>query len=136
MAAIAISSNVSVSKPRLITGRTLTAIVTLFMLFDAIMKIIKEPHVLAASAEFGFSPNTIALIGTILLVCTVLYAVPRTAVLGAVLMTGYLGGAVVSQMRVGHGLFECIFPVLAGVLAWAGVYLREERLAALFPLRK
>jgi hypothetical protein len=138
MATIALSPNAAlpVSKPRVITGRTLTTLVTLFLLFDGIMKVIKEPHVIAASAEFGFSPNTIALIGAILLVCTALYAVPRTAAVGAVLLTGYLGGAVVSQMRIGHGVFECIFPVLFGALAWAGVYLREERLAAVLPLRK
>jgi hypothetical protein len=138
MAALAFSSNpaLPVSKPRLITGRTLTTLVTLFLLFDAIMKIIKERHVLAASAEFGFGPNQIAMIGGILLACTALYALPRTAVLGAVLLTGYLGGAVVSQIRVGHGLFECGFPVIFGALAWAGVYLRDSRLRPLLPVRE
>jgi hypothetical protein len=76
------------------------------------------------------------MIGGILLFCTALYALPRTSVLGAVLLTGYLGGAVVSQIRVGHGLFECVFPVIFGALAWAGVYLRDARLSPLLPVRE
>jgi DoxX-like family len=129
-----VSTDPSASKSALWTGRILSALVILFLLFDAITKIIKEPHVLAASAEFGFSPNTIALIGAILLGCIVLYAIPRTSVLGAVLLTGYLGGAVVSQIRVGHGTFECIFPIIFAALAWVPIYLRESRLRELIPL--
>jgi DoxX-like family len=128
-------SATSISKPALWTGRVLGTLVVLFLLFDGITKVIKEPHVIAASAEFGFSPNQIVLIGAILVFCTVLYAIPRTAILGAILVTGYLGGAVVSQIRVGHGLFECIFPVIFGALAWLALYLREERLRALVSLR-
>ena len=91
-----------------LTGRILTALVALFLLFDGITKIIKERHVIAASAEFGFSADQIVMIGAILTACTILYAIPRTRILGAALLTGYLGGAVVSQIRVGHGLFECV----------------------------
>lgn len=126
---------ISTSKAALWTGRTLSALVVLFLLFDGITKIIKERHVIAASAEFGFSANQIALIGTILTVCTVLYAIPRTRIIGALLLTGYLGGAVVSQIRIGHGWFECMFPVVFSTLAWVAVYVREPRLRALAPWR-
>jgi hypothetical protein len=137
MAATALPTNpaVPISKARLYSGRVLSVLATLFLLFDGIMKVIKERHVVAASAEFGFTPNTLALIGAILVVSTVIYAIPRTSILGAILLTGYLGGAVVSQIRVGHGLFECVFPVIFGALAWGALYLRDNRLHALIPLR-
>ena len=117
-------------------GRSVSTLVVLFCAFDGIMKAIKEPHVIAASAEFGFSADQIALIGALMLACTILYAIPRTAILGAVLLTGYLGGAVVSNIRVGHSLFECIFPVIFGVLAWGGIFVREPRVRGLIPFRE
>ena len=126
---------ISTTRTALWTGRILSALVVLFLLFDGITKIIKERHVIAASAEFGFSADQIVLIGAILTACTILYAIPRTRILGAALLTGYLGGAVVSQIRVGHGLFETVFPVIFGALAWLGVYVREPRLRALAPWR-
>ena len=75
-------------------------------------------------------------IGVLLFVSTILYAIPRTAVLGAVLLTGYLGGAVAIQMRAGSSTFETVFPVLFGVIAWAGIYLRDCKLRAVFPVRR
>ena len=133
MAAITTSFPVvsQTSKAALWTGRFLSGLVVLFLVFDGAMKVIKERHVIAASAEFGFTANQIALIGAILLGCTLLYAIPRTAVLGGMLLTGYLGGAVVSQIRVGHGAFECVFPVIFGTLAWAALYLRQTRVREL-----
>jgi hypothetical protein len=74
-------------------------------------------------------------IGIILLICTVAYAIPRTSILGAILLTGYLGGAVATQLRAGNPLFETIFPIIFGVLIWAGVFLRDDRLRALVPFR-
>ncbi len=74
--------------------------------------------------------------GVLLLVCTAVYVIPRTAVLGAILLTGYLGGATAAQVRVNHPLFETVFPVMFGVLIWAGAVLREDRLRALIPLRR
>jgi len=124
------------SKTLIWVGRTVSALVVLFCAFDGIMKVIKEPHVIAASAEFGFSASEIVLIGVLMLGCTILYAIPRTTILGAVLLIGYLGGAVVSNIRVGHPLFECIFPVIFGALAWGGVFVREPRLRELIPFRK
>jgi len=126
----------SESKTRLWAGRILTGLAVLFLLFDGITKVVKERHVLQAAAELGYSADSMVTIGMLLLACTVVYVVPRTAVLGAVLLTGYLGGAVATNVRVGHPLFECIFPVIFGILVWAGLFLREPRLGALMPLRK
>jgi hypothetical protein len=83
----------------------------------------------------GFPVSTIPLIGAVLLLCTAIYLIPRTAVLGAVLLTGYLGGAVASQLRVSSPTFETLFPVIFGVLIWAALFLRDARLSAFFFLR-
>ncbi|PYT82680.1 MAG: hypothetical protein DMG40_05240 [Acidobacteria bacterium] len=119
------------------TGRILTALAVLFLLFDGITKVMRVPAVLKASAQLGLSDKLIVAIGVTLLLCTGLYVIPRTAVLGAVFLTGYLGGAVSIQLRVGNPLFsETLFPVYFGVLVWLGLYLRESRLRALVPLRR
>jgi hypothetical protein len=89
-----------------------------------------------AAVRLGFAVNLMPGIGILLLVCTLVYLIPRTAILGAVMLTGYLGGAVAIQMRAGSPPFENVFPVLFGILVWAGVYLRECRLCAIFPLRR
>ncbi|ABF41214.1 conserved hypothetical protein [Candidatus Koribacter versatilis Ellin345] len=122
----------STSKAALWTGRVLSSVAILFLLFDGLMKVILEPHVVAASGPLGFDPPTIVRIGAILLVCTTLYAIPRTSVLGAMLLTGYLGGAVVTNLRVHSVAFNTIFPVIFGIVVWAGVYLRNQRVRALF----
>lgn len=124
------------SKTWIWVGRIVTTLVVLFCAFDGLMKVIKEPHVIAACAQLGFSASEMVLIGVLMLACTVLYAIPRTAILGAVLLTGYLGGAVLANIHVGHPLFECIFPVIFGALAWGGVFVREPRLRELIPFRK
>jgi hypothetical protein len=110
------------------TGRTISAAVVLFLVFDGATKLIREPQVLAATAELGYPLSSIVAIGALLLACTLVYVIPRTAVLGAILLTGYLGGAVASNVRIGHPVFECLFPVLVGVLVWAGLVLRDVRL--------
>jgi hypothetical protein len=99
------------------------------------MKLIKERHVLQSAAQLGYSTESMVAIGTLLLACTLVYVIPRTAVLGALLLTAYLGGAVATQVRVGNPLFECIFPVIFGVLVWAGLFLREPHLSTLIPVR-
>jgi hypothetical protein len=118
-------STLPVSKGPLWTGRAISTLATLFLIFDGLMKVIREPHVLQASAQLGYPENTIAGIGYLLLACTALYAVPRTSILGSILLTGYLGGAVASQLRIG-GPF--LFPVAFGALIWGGLYLRDTRL--------
>jgi hypothetical protein len=125
----------SVSKGSLWAGRTVSALVVLFLLFDGITKVMKVKPVLDASAQLGYPVGTIVGIGITLLVCTALYVIPRTAVLGAILLTGYLGGAVASQVRIANPMFDTLFPIIFALLAWVGILLREERLRALIPLR-
>ena len=124
------------AKVRLWTSYGLSTIAVLFLLFDAVGKFAKPQPVVDAFARLGIPVSLGASVGTLLLVSTVLYAIPRTAVLGAVLLTGYLGGAVAIQMRAGSSTFETVFPVFLGVLAWAGVYLRECGLRKVFPVRR
>jgi hypothetical protein len=126
----------SSSSVALWAGRIISGIVVLFLVFDGVIKVIKDPHVLAASADLGYSVSSIVGIGALLLACTLLYVIPRTAILGAILLTGYLGGAVASNVRVGHPVFECIFPVIFGILVWAGLFLRDVELRNMVPLRK
>ena len=123
------------SNASLWTGRILTVLVVLFFLFDSITKLMREVHSTAATVQLGFSEHSVVVIGAILLGCTILYIVPRTAVLGAVLLTGYLGGAIAVQLRVNHPAFETLFPAIIGALAWLAIYLREPRLRRVVPIR-
>jgi hypothetical protein len=124
-----------VSKGRLWAGRIISALVVLFLLFDSITKVLKVAPVMEASAQLGYPVSTIVGIGITLLVCTAVYVIPRTSVLGAILLTGYLGGAIASNVRIGNQTFNTIFPIIFGVLIWAGIFLRDTRLGALIPLR-
>jgi len=119
------------------TGRILSGLVVLFMLFDVVGKLIRPvpAPVAAAFARLGFPLSLATSIAILLLVSTIAYAIPRIAVLGAVLLTGYLGGAVAIHLRAGSSTFETVFPVIFGVIAWTGILLREPRLLQLFPLR-
>ncbi len=125
------------SKAYRIAGWSLTGLTILFMLFDSLSKLALEHHVIAATTGIGYPVAVIRPIGWILLVCTVLYAIPRTAVLGAILLTGFMGGAVASKIRIEDPLFSSIlFGVYFGIILWAGLYLRDSRLRALIPLRR
>jgi hypothetical protein len=107
-----------------------------FLIFDAVIKFVKPAPVVDAFAHLGWPLSSAVTIGILLLVCTSLYVIPRTSILGAILLTGYLGGAVATHLRVGDPLFSHIlFPTYLGVMLWLGLYLREERLRALIPLR-
>jgi hypothetical protein len=125
-----------VSKGRVWTGRVLSGLAIAFLLFDSVIKLMKLPVVLDSFAKLGY-PQTLAVpLGTILLICVILYAIPQTSVLGAIFLTGYLGGAVATHTRMGDPLFSHIlFPTYMGLLIWGGLYLRERRLSALVPLR-
>jgi amino acid transporter len=126
----------AVSKKGLWTGRILSGLAILFLAFDGITKVMKAPAVVQASAQMGYPLRLIPVIGIVLLVCTAVYAIPRTSILGAVLLTGYLGGAVEAQLRAGNPLFaETLFPVYFSVLIWGGLFLRDRRLRALLPFR-
>src|SRR3954447_14785709 len=124
----------SPAKWQLWTGRVLTALAVLFLLFDAAGKFMMPVPVVQACERLGFPVRLSPTLGVMLTIATLLYAFPRTAVLGAVLLTGYLGGAVAIQMRAGSSLFEMVFPVIFGILIWGGIYLREARLRRVFPI--
>jgi hypothetical protein len=126
---------VPVSKPMLWTGRVLSGIPALFLFVDGIMKLVKPAAVVEATVRLGYPESVIFGLGIVLLACATLYVIPRTSVLGAILLTGYLGGAVATHVRVGEGLFPVFFPVLVGTLLWGGLVLRDARLRALLPLR-
>lgn len=127
--------SVSASKGTHWGGRIVSALVVLFMVFDGVMKVMKARQVIEATVRIGFPESTIVGIGTALLVCTALYVIPRTSVLGAILLTGYLGGATAANVRAGSSAFNTSFPIIFGVLVWLGLFLRERRLRALIPLR-
>lgn len=130
------SQSVSSSKGSLWAGRILSGVVVLFLLFDSILKFFKPAVVVEASAKLGLPMSLCIPIATILLVCTLLYAIPRTSILGAILLTGYLGGAVLTHLRVGDPLFShVLFPTYLGTLMWLGLYLRDSRLRSLIPFR-
>jgi hypothetical protein len=125
------------SKTMLWAGWILSGLTVLFMLFDGTSKLAMEHHVVEATTKIGYPMGVIRPLGIVLLVSTILYAIPRTAIFGAILLTGYLGGAVASKVRIEHPLFGSIlFGVYCGVLAWGGLYLRDERLRTLIPLRR
>jgi DoxX-like family len=125
------------SKGRLWTGRIMSALPALFLLVDGIGKLIKPAPVVEGTVQLGYPESVLLGLGIVLLTCTVLYVIPPTAILGAILLTGYLGGAVATHVRVGSPLFSHIlFPVYLAVLIWGGLYLHDERLRALIPLRR
>ena len=125
-----------VSKKRLWTGRILSGIVVLFLLFDSITKLITIKPVVDGMRQLGYPVPLAPVIGAILLICVVLYVIPRTAPLGAILLTGYLGGAVASQLRLEMPLLGyTLFPIYVAVLAWGGLYLRDSRVRTLFAQR-
>jgi hypothetical protein len=125
-----------VSKGKLWAGRIISALPVLMLLFvSALPKFLKLAGVPEEFARLGYPGNVILGIGILEAACTVIYAIPRTSVLGAILLTGYLGGAVATHVRVGDPFFNVFMPILLGALVWGGLYLRDERLRALIPLR-
>lgn len=116
-----------VSKKVIWTGRIVSGLVAAFLVVDGAMKLFKPAVVVEATLQLGYPESAIVGIGVLLLSCTLLYLLPRTAPLGAVLLTGYLGGAVASQIRVGNGWFNAVFPVMMGSLVWGGLWLRDAR---------
>ena len=125
-----------VSKKLLWAGRILSAIPVLFLLFDSVGKLIKPASVVEATVRLGYPESIIPGLGILLLVCTVVYVFPHTSVLGAILLTGYLGGASATHVRIGDPLFPILFPSIVGALIWGGLFLRDERLRTLIPLRR
>jgi hypothetical protein len=118
-------------------GWGMTGLMMAFLLFDSVSKLVLEQHVVEATTKIGYPSDLIRPLGIICLVCTILYAIPRTSILGAILLTGYLGGAIASKVRIEDPLFSSVlFGVYFGILIWGGLYLRDERLRALIPLSR
>src|SRR5262245_30201569 len=124
-----------ISKKRLWAGRIVGGLPALFLLVDGAMKLVKPAPVIEATVKLGYPESSIVGIGVALVVCVILYLIPRTAVLGAILLTGYLGGAVATHVRVSD-LPSVLYPIVFAVLLWGGLSLRDDRLRALVPLRR
>jgi len=124
------------SDRRLWTGRILSGLGALFMAFDGTIHVLRIAPVVDAFGKLGYPLGVSATLGLIELICVALYLLPRTSVLGAVLLTGYLGGAIATQVRVGAPLFSTtLFPLYVALLLWGGLYLRDARVSSLIPLR-
>ena len=118
-------------------GRIISGLVVAFLLFDGAIKLVPLEIVITTSRELGIPTHLARTLGVLTLVCTLLYAFPRTAVFGAILLTGYLGGAIYVQVRAGSPMFShTLFGVYLGLLAWGGLWLRDARLRALIPWQR
>jgi len=117
-------------------GRIMSGLAILFLAFDAVGKLLRLAPVIEGSTQLGYPASVVFGLGVILLVSVITYAIPATSVLGAILLTGYLGGAIATHVRVGNPLFSHIlFPIYVAALIWGGLYLRDPRLRAIIPLR-
>ena len=123
------------SKKAVWTGRVLTGLIAAFLVFDGMIHLMKPAPVVEAFIRLGFPLSLAVPLGIIEIVCVLLYLVPQTSILGAILLTGYLGGAIATQLHSGSPLGEISFPIIMGVIVWAGLYLRDDRLRSLIPLR-
>jgi DoxX-like family len=127
----------SVGRKRLVASYVLTAFVALFLTFDTVLKVLMLAPAVEGTTELGYPARTVFSIGMIEFVCVALYLVPRTSVLGALLTTGYLGGAIATHVRVGSPLLShTLFPIYVALMLWGGLYLRETRLRELVPFRR
>jgi len=123
------------SRKRLWTGRVLSGFAVLFLTFDATLKLLMLPEAVEGTMRLGYTVDVVRGLGILQLACLVLYLVPRTSVLGVVLWTGYLGGAVATHVRAGDPLFShVLFPVYVALFLWGGLWLRNQKLRALLPL--
>jgi hypothetical protein len=126
----------TVSKTRLWISYVMSGLVVLFMLMDSIMKFVKPPEVIEGTLALGFGEQHLPVIGALGLISTLLYIFPRTAFLGAILLTAYFGGAVATHVRLNNPLFtHVLFTVYFGILIWGGLWLRNSKLRELLPLR-
>jgi hypothetical protein len=129
----AVASPAPASQKMVWAGRVLSALPVLMLLMSAVMKFIKPEDVVKGFAQLGWDESLSLALGIVELTCTILYVIPRTSVLGAILVTGYLGGATATHVRIGDPF---IIPIALGVLVWLGLFLRDQRLRALIPLRR
>jgi hypothetical protein len=134
-----VAEGASIAKPALWLGRALSGLVILFLLFDGAIKLVPWPVVTESMDRIGYgsSENLARSLGFITIACTILYAIPPTSILGAILLTGYLGGAMASHLRIGSPLFShMLFGFYLGLMVWGGLWLRDRRLRTLIPLRR
>ena len=117
-----------ISKTRLWTARIMTGIAALFLFMDSMVKVLLLPPAVEGAAQLGYSENVVFWLGIVLLFCVILYLIPRTSIIGAILMTGYLGGAIATHLRLGSPLFShTLFPLYVAALVWGPILLRERR---------
>lgn len=134
---LAVPGPVDLSRKSVLTGRVLSGVAVLFLLFDAIGKLLQPPQVVDGTTQLGWPASVILPLGIIQVVCLAAYLIPRTSFLGAILWTGYLGGAIATHVRLENPLFSHIlFPAYVAALLWGGLWLRDRRLRALLPLAK
>ncbi|MGL4612034.1 MAG: DoxX family protein [Trueperaceae bacterium] len=119
------------SQPTLWAGRILSTLAILFLLFDGAIKVLRLAPAVEATTQLGYAEHLVAGLGFLVLLCLALYIIPRTAILGAVLLTGYLGGAIATHVQNGSPIFSIIFPLLLGAFIWVGLALRDERMRKL-----
>jgi hypothetical protein len=135
-APLTLNDALTIRGARLWTGRVLSGLAILFLAFDTALKLARTTAAVEGTAELGYPPGALLTIGLIELACLVAYAVPRTARMGAVLLTGYLGGAIATHLRLGNPLLShTLFPIYVAALVWGGLYLRDRRVRALLPIR-
>ena len=130
-------STLETAKPNrrsLWAGRFMSALPALLLLVDGGAKLLK-PAMMKGTVSLGYREGVIVPLGIVLLICTVLYLISRTAILGAILLNGYLGGAVATHVRVGESVFNIVLPIVLGVLLWGGLWLRDDNLRRLVPVR-
>jgi hypothetical protein len=130
------STSSATAKPMLWAGRVVSALPVLFLIFDGVIKLMNIQPVVDASMQLGLPLELAPKLGVLLLACLVVYLIPRTSALGAVLLTGYLGGAIAIQARVGAETFSLVFPIIMGALLWVGLWLRDERVRAMVAIRR
>ena len=125
-----------ISSKQLWAGRIVSGFAVLFLLWDGVMKLLKPAVVIRATRDLGYPEFDIVGIGVLLLACTLLYVIPRTSTLGAILLTGYFGGAIASQVRVEASLFNVVFAFVFGCLVWGGLWLRDIRVRTFLPYQR
>lgn len=124
------------SNRQLLIGRILSGFAVLFLVVDSVTKLLRVQAAIDGTAELGYQPGIVVPLGIILALCVIVYVIPRTAVLGALLLTGYLGGAIATHVRIGNPLAtHVLFPVYLAVFIWGGLLLRDPALRAFLPLR-
>lgn len=132
----AATQTVPISKTLLWGGCILSGLAVLFLIFDSVIKVLQLAPAVEATTQLGYPARLVFGLGILELACLAVYLIPRSAVLGAILLTGYLGGAVATNLRAGTPTFNIIFPLIIGALLWGGLFLRDDRLRTLVPLRK